>query len=237
MQTQQAVILLGGKGTRLSALYPDIPKALIPVAGKPFLRRQIDWLFNNGILSISLAAGYRGGQISEWLRQQNYGKEIRVSIEPQALGTGGGLKYLENMTSGPTFWALNGDSLLPNLNFSLMEKHHRQSGAWATLAVTTIEDAGRYGTILFDRNDKITSFNEKGESGRGWINAGVYLIEPRLLTVIEPNQPVSIEHEVFPRLVPQGKLSVFRSDPPLLDMGTPEGLAVMENYLCIQGQT
>jgi len=92
MQTKQAIILLGGKGTRLSALYPDIPKALAPTAGKPFLQWQLDWLFNNGLSSILLAAGYKGDQIADWVRQQNYKQEVTVSIEPAPLGTGGGLK-------------------------------------------------------------------------------------------------------------------------------------------------
>jgi len=224
----------------LSGLFPDRPKALVPVAGRPFLAWQLDWLFSRGFTSVLLAAGYLGDKIRDWVGQQSFRDKVQVFIEPALHGTGGGLKYLENMVCCDSFWAFNGDSLLPNLDFKLMEETHRKSVALATLAVTTMEDAARYGTILFDdkgekgekgKKGKIINFNEKGTSGPGWVNAGIYLLEPALLSVIIPGKPVSIEKEVFPKLVSTDKLFVFKSAPPLLDMGTPEGLKNMENYL------
>jgi NDP-sugar pyrophosphorylase family protein len=92
MQTMKAIILLGGKGTRLSGLFPDLPKALVPVNGRPFLARQIDWLFSQGFHSILLAAGYMGDKISAWVRRQSFHDRISVSLEPTPLGTGGALK-------------------------------------------------------------------------------------------------------------------------------------------------
>lgn len=231
MQPQQAIILLGGKGTRLSGLFPDLPKALAPVAGRPFLAWQLDWLFSNNIFPVLLATGYMGDKIREWVRQQSFNDHVSVSIEPEPLGTGGALKYPANVSGQNPFWVLNGDSLLPKLNFQTMAEAHRKSGAWATIAVTTIEDSGRYGTILFDNKGKIIKFREKKNKGAGWVNAGIYLLETSVLSTINPNKNVSIENEVFPHLAAQDKLFVFQVKPPLLDMGTPEGLKDMEIYL------
>lgn len=231
MQANKAVILLGGKGTRLRKLFPDIPKALAPIAGRPFLAWQLDWLFSNNIFSVLLAAGYKGDKIREWVRQGSFHDRASVSIEPESLGTGGALKYLASLLGQNPFWTLNGDSLLPKLNFQKMAEARRKSGALATIAVTTIKDSERYGTVLFDNKGKIIKFHEKKNRGAGWINAGIYLLEPSILSAISPNKNVSIENEVFPDLVTEGKLFVFQVKPPLLDMGTPEGLKNMESYL------
>ena len=231
MQTQKAVILLGGKGTRLSGLFPDLPKALVPVAGRPFLAWQLDWLFSRGFSTVLLAAGYMGDKIREWVRQQSFNDRVSVSIEPEPLGTGGALKYLAATIGKNLFLTLNGDSLLPKLDYQQMEETHRKSGALATIAVTSIEDSGRYGAVLFDNKGKIIRFEEKKSSDAGWINAGIYLFEPAVLSAINPNKNVSIENEVFPSLAAEGKLFVFQAKPPLLDMGTPEGLKNMEKSI------
>lgn len=238
MQAQPAVILLGGKGTRLSGLFPDLPKALVPVAGRPFLSWQLEWLFRNNIASVLLAAGYLGDKIREWVRQQSFNKRVSVSIEPEPLGTGGALKYLENILGRNPFWTLNGDSLLSKLNFQKMAEAHHKSGALATMVVTTIEDSGRYGTVLFDKSGKIVKFDEKKSRSRserdktsGWVNGGVYLLTPLILSSVQANKTISLEYDVFPQLAADGKLSVFQCPPPLLDMGTPEGLEKTENYL------
>lgn len=227
----QAVILCGGRGTRLSALYPDRPKALVSVAGKPFVARQIEWLLANKIESIVLATGYRGDKIRDWVRQQPFKDNVSVSIEPAPLGTGGALKYLSATIGSNLFFTLNGDSLLPELNFQEMAEAHRQSKAWGTIAVTLIENSGRYGTVLFDKSGKIVKFDEKKNKRAGWINAGVYLFNAPIVTALPANKTVSLEHDIFPQLATDGKLSVFQCPPPLLDMGTPEGLKKTEKYL------
>lgn len=231
MHAKKAIILLGGKGTRLSGLFPDLPKALVPVAGHPFLAWQIDWLFRQGFPSVLLAAGYMGDKIRDWVRQQPFKDNVSVSIEPAPLGTGGALKYLSDTIGNNPFLTLNGDSLLPKLDYQQMDEAHRKSGALATIAVTSMKHSGRYGAVLFDNKGKIIRFDEKKNRGTGWINAGIYLFAPAVLSAISPNKNVSIEHEVFPSLAAEGKLFVFQAKPPLLDMGTPEGLNKMEAYL------
>lgn len=231
MHMTPAVILIGGRGTRLSGLSPDLPKALVPVAGRPFLAWQLDWLFRNKVPSVILAAGYMGDKIRDWVRQQKFKDRVEVIIESKPLGTGGALKFAAKLLAQNNFWAVNGDSLLPELNFQDMHKNHLQSGAMGTIAVTRIEDCERYGALSFDNKGKITIFNEKSRKSAGWINGGIYLFNASVSAAISPDQNISIEKEIFPALAARGDLFAHQSSPPLLDMGTPEGLKTMESYL------
>lgn len=228
----QAIILLGGKGTRLHGLYPDQPKALVPICGHPFLEWQLAWLERNGIRDAHLAAGHFAQAIRDWVAPTTLKSKVTISVEPHPLGTGGGLKFTEPFIRTDPFLILNGDSLLPNLDFQALADASHTSGTLITLAVTRIEEAGRYGTVEFDARKRVTAFREKAARTGGWINGGVYLARRTLLTRINPGELVSLETDVFPALCAEGQLGVFSSKPPLLDMGTPDGIRVMERYLC-----
>ncbi|MFH0907587.1 MAG: sugar phosphate nucleotidyltransferase [bacterium] len=228
----QAVILAGGKGTRLSVLYPDHPKALVPIAGKPFIEHLVELLYRQGITDVHIAAGHLAGTLMKWV--EDYAPKpggLTITVEPQPLGTAGGLKFVEKYLRTDPFFVLNGDSLVPNLRFADMAKQHRASNAMATLAVTRIDEAGRYGTVEFDGSDTITMFLEKADRKGGWVNGGVYLMSRATLAQIVPGRNLSIETDLFPALAQLGRLRAFRAEPPLLDMGTPEGLAAMERFL------
>lgn len=131
----QAVILLGGKGTRISALYPDRPKALVPVAGRPILVHQLNWLASGGIGRVHLAAGHMADRIEQWLSEQGRTEgsgwsieldhglmRLSISTEPRPLGTGGGLRYVQPFLEPGLFWAVNGDSLAPAVDFAAVHK-------------------------------------------------------------------------------------------------------------------
>ena len=242
----QAVLLVGGTGTRIQSVHADRPKGLVPVAGKPFLQWQVEWLTAQGICNIHLAAGHLGEQLVQWAEDYSKahpGIRITASVEPERLGTGGGLKYIENKIQSDPFLVLNGDSLAPNLKFQSLEVFHKKvptigsfsqksSNHWKfSIAVTQIEESGRYGTVEFNENGQVTAFLEKAQRESGWINAGVYLADCGVLELIEPNRNVSLETDIFPKLCEEGNLAAFHCPPPLLDMGTPDGLEAMENYL------
>ncbi len=251
-----AIILLGGKGTRIAALYGDRPKCLVPVAGKPFLQWQLEWLKRGGVRRVHLAAGHMADVLVKWLEAETpEGMEITYSVEPEPRGTGGAIKYVEPWISGDTFFVLNGDSLTPALDFQSLEKAHRESSkGWKspamsapdqrlggslalptdsliTIAVARIEKTGRYGTVEFDERDRATAFLEKADRESGWINTGIYCVSRKALAAIEADRNVSIETDIFPSLTERGQLGVLKVEPPMLDMGTPEGLAEMEAYL------
>lgn len=226
----QAVLLCGGRGTRLSKLYPDRPKALAPVAGRPFLEWQLDWLARAGVTRIHLAAGHLAAQLESWTAASGRAG-LTVSIEPQPLGTGGGLKFVEPHLRGDPFLVLNGDSLMPGLDITALLAAHRDTHAPVTLAIAPIEDAGRYGTVEAGADGVITAFCEKATCTEGWINGGVYVVSRAVLDLIPANQALSLETDIFPSFVAERRLRAFRSRPPLLDMGTPEGLAAMTSFL------
>ena len=233
----QAIILAGGQGTRLRTLHPDTPKALVPIAGKPFLQWQLEWLARGGVTDFHIAAGHLAEQIETWTKHQS-SFQITVSREPQALGTGGGLKYVEPFIRSDPFYVINGDSLMPNLDFQSLENFHRNfpmignnPATRTTIAVSRIESAGRYGTVEFDARGTITAFREKAGRDAGWINGGVYLMGRETLKDIPADTNISIETGIVPMLVTEGRVAAFRGEPPMLDMGTPDGIRAMENYL------
>ncbi len=228
--TIQAVLLCGGRGTRLSALYPDRPKALAPVAGRPFLDWQLDWLARAGITLVHLAAGHMAAQLESWTASAGRAG-LTVSIEPQPLGTGGGLKFVEAYLRSDPFLVLNGDSIMPELDFAALLAAHRDTRASVTLAIAPIEDAGRYGTVEADPDGVITAFREKAPRSEGWINGGVYVVNRAVLDLIPASQALSLETDIFPGFVAERRMRAFRSRSPMLDMGTPEGLAAMTKFL------
>ena len=236
----QAVILLGGKGTRIAARFPDLPKALVPVNGRPFLEWQFDWLRQNGIGQILLAAGHKADVLETYLASRPAdGLRIRLSREPEPLGTGGALRYIEPLLTSDPVLVFNGDSLTPHLKFSTQWKN--VSGFFHTmeemfphcgkLFATPIQDPGRYGTVEFGADGFVTAFREKAERESGHVNTGIYLLPRELIAAIPAGRAVSIETEIFPALVAQKKLAALPAPPPLLDMGTPDGLEAMEKFL------
>ena len=246
----QAVILLGGRGTRLAALFPDRPKALVPVAGRPFLEWQLDWLKENSLTRVLLAAGHQADVLERYLAARPAdGLELALSREPEPRGTGGALKYVEPQLATNPVLVLNGDSLAPQLDFSTLWKNSpffstqwkKFSGFFHTMEkmfpqcgkifVAPIADPGRYGTVEFGADGLVTSFREKAPVAAGFVNAGIYLLPRSIIAAIPAGRPVSIETEIFPALAAQRKLVAIPAPPPLLDMGTPDGLARMEGFL------
>lgn len=228
----QAIILVGGLGTRLRSHFPDRPKALVPILGRPFIERQIEWLAQQGISRVHLAAGHKADLLADWAAGWRTAPvPVTVSVEPRPLGTAGGLKYVEDQIVGETFIALNGDSLLPALGIRGLLRSHADRAAAVTFAVTRIEESGRYGTVEFDAEERLTAFREKAERAGGWVNGGVYAMDRTVLGTIATETVLSLETDVFPALIKIGSLRVFPSPPPLLDMGTPEGIVAMEAFL------
>ena len=222
-EVKQAIILAGGLGTRLQVMYPDCPKTLVPIAGKPFLQWQLDWLKRFGIDKIHLAAGHQADQIQDWIK----GKAVSLSIEPEPLGTGGGLKFVEPFIDDDYFFVINGDTLVPHLNFHAMEIDEGE----VSLAVTRVENAARFGAVSMNANNRIETLHEKTKAEAGWVNAGVFLAHKSIFNEIESHQVISTEKEIFPRLIKDRRLIAHPAEPPLLDMGTEEGFKQTEAFL------
>ncbi|NLB65085.1 MAG: NTP transferase domain-containing protein [Lentisphaerae bacterium] len=235
----QAVILLGGKGTRIASSFPDRPKCLVPVRSRPFLEWQLDWLKANGIRQVLLAAGHMADVLETWRAARPPDTlELTLTREPEPRGTAGALKYIEPRLATERVLVLNGDSLTPRLTlagdfFANLDSLPGLDGKTppAVLMVTPIRKTGRYGTVEFNTDGFVTAFREKAERDHGYVNTGAYILPREIIAAIPSDRAVSLEMETFPALAAQRRLLALPCPPPLLDMGTPEGLAEMEAWL------
>ncbi len=234
MINEPVIVLIGGLGTRLRSLYPDRPKALAPVSGKPFIAWMMGWLHRQGVGRVHLAAGYRADQVVEWSKTFTLtGLEISVSIEPSPLGTAGGVKYaLHNVSHGDRILVMNGDSLLPGMELSDLVSAGSRHERWkAIISAVEMTERGQYGTVELDPGNRVVAFREKADNERGWVNGGIYYLDPDIFNGIEEGMNVSMEKTIFPELAVNGAMGAVRVQGPLLDMGTPEGLRTMERYI------
>jgi D-glycero-alpha-D-manno-heptose 1-phosphate guanylyltransferase len=224
-----ALILAGGLGERLRSAYSAGPKSLAPVGRRPFLDYLLGWLRGEGVQEIILCVGYKRSLIQRYVGSgRKWGLRVRYSIEKRLLGTAGAVKKGGEMLDGTSMFVINGDTFL-DVNLREMNTFHRARKGWATLAVARVADAGRFGTLRLDAHGRVTTFLEKRVSGTNdacacpnWnINGGVYLFEKKLLKSIPTHGQVSLEKEVFPRLLLKKVLFGFVTDGYFLDIGVP----------------
>jgi mannose-1-phosphate guanylyltransferase len=212
-----AVILVGGSGTRLRPLTETLPKPMVPIANRPFLEHQIEHLRHHGVTRVILSCGYLPDAI-----RAHFGDELEYVVEDSPLGTAGAI---ENAARGlgETFIVCNGD-VLTDLDLGELVAFHRERGARATLALHPVDDPSRYGLVRTDRLGAVEAFIEKpkpGEADVDTINAGTYVMEPDVLSLIPHGVQMSVEREVFPHLVGNGLYAQPESGF-WIDIGTPE---------------
>ncbi len=221
----KALFLAGGEGTRLRPLTDGVPKPMVPVMGRPLLERNLELLKMHGIDEVVLSVCYRPEAIERYFGDgSDFGLKIRYADEDLPLGTGGAIKNCERYFDD-TFFVFNAD-VLSDINFSAMLRYHKRKKADVTIAVTRVKNPSAYGVIEYDEDGYAVSFLEKPaphETVSNFINAGVYLFEPRVLRQIPSGRPVSVERELFPKLLARGrKIAVYRGCHYWLDIGTPE---------------
>lgn len=219
------VIICGGKGTRLSESEPDVPKALVEVAGKPILAHQIEMLKRQGISDITLALGHKAEMIMDWLKINGY-KDIRCAIEKQLLGTGGAVKHSAKAITSP-FIAMSGD-ILADFNIRGLLRH--AEGGHRVITGVELDDAEGMGVLECDEAKKVCSYKEKVVSGKpGLINAGLYVLYPEDLTTMPDS--FSLEYDLFPKLAESGKLVLHHHRGDYwFDCGTTERLKNVRAY-------
>ena len=217
-----AVILAGGKGTRLQTAISDVPKPMARVNGRPFLDYQLIQLARSPLVGGTvLALGYLAHKVVEHYTESPSPTPLTFVVEDNPLGTGGAVRHAMSALAQPLVLVMNGDSLF-DLDVAALYQAHRHAGRDATIALLDVPDTSRYGHVTVD-GDLVTAFREKtGVSEPGTINAGVYLFERSVLAAIPEGEAVSMEHVVLPALVAAGRLTaaVFLSD--FIDIGLPE---------------
>ena len=195
-------ILAGGFGTRLRPAVGNVPKPMAPVQGGPFLAYQLDLLRGQGFAYFVLCVGYRHEVIqAHFGTGADLGITIRYLVETEPLGTGGALWTARELL-GSTFLVLNGDTYL-DTDYRQFVRAHWEQPAALTLGLVTMPDAGAYGAVTLAADGYVTRFAEKSpdDPGPGPINAGVYVGSASMFDDFPPLRPLSLEREVFPRLV------------------------------------
>jgi mannose-1-phosphate guanylyltransferase len=220
----QALILAGGEGTRLRPLTTTIPKPVVPLAGQPFISYMIEWGRRHGIDDVILACGFMADDVRAELGDgSSLGVRLRFVLEPEPLGTGGALKYAEELLD-ERFVMLNGD-VLTDIDLSAQLAQHERTGARATLALYPVDDPSAYGLVRRNDDGSVSGFLEKPspeEIDTNLINAGAYILERELLAGLAPaSTNISIERDVFPTLVGNG-LYGYEASGYWMDIGTPQ---------------
>jgi mannose-1-phosphate guanylyltransferase len=221
----QAIVLVGGEGTRLRPLTSEVPKPALTLVDRPFLAYMVEWLGGHGVTEVVLACGFLPDVLQEALGEgEHEGVRLRYVTEPDRRGTAGAIRFAADALGedlDDRFLALNGD-VLTDLDLTALIGAHRERRARATIALYPVEDSAAFGLVSVDGDGAVTEFVEKtGEPVPGQINAGAYFLERSVLDLIPPDHEVSIEREVFPLLVGDG-LGALCLDGYWMDIGTPE---------------
>lgn len=217
---KKALILCGGKGTRLRPITYEIPKALMPIKGKAMLEHLFDLLKKYGINDVILSVGYMKEKIKDHFGDgSKFGVRITYVEEEEPLGTAGPIRLAKNHLD-ETFIVSNGDEL-KDINIEEMFKMHKSNGALGTLALTTVENPSHYGVVKLD-GMKILEFVEKPKKiESNLINAGFYILEPKVIKMI-PDGFSSLEKDIFPKIAKKNKLFGFPFSGQWFDIGNIE---------------
>ncbi|MCY7348828.1 MAG: NDP-sugar synthase [Pyrinomonadaceae bacterium] len=225
----QALILAGGKGTRLRPLTVYTPKPIVPVLNRPFLLYQIEILRRAGIKNITLSLNYQPDKIEHLLGDgAEYGVKLRYVTEPSPMGTGGAYKFAAHEIQETTI-VFNGD-VLTDLDIFKVIGFHQQKKAEATIVLTPVENPSAYGLVETEADGKVSRFLEKPKPEElaglttNNINAGIYILEPTVLELIPAGENTSFEYNVFPELLKREKefFAFVMNKNYWRDIGTPD---------------
>lgn len=244
----KAVVLAGGLGTRLRPLTLTTPKQMLPVVDRPMIEHVLAGLARGGVDGAVLSLGYKPESFqAAYPGGVCAGVKLSYAVEPQPLGTAGAIRFAAAAAClDETFLAVNGD-VISDLDVRRLWDRHRRWGAEATIQLVEVDDPSRYGLVVADDDGRVRSFTEKppaaqapgaaekpsvdegpgtaerpGPARAGWVNAGMYVMEPSVLDRIDAGRPVSIERETFPELAAAGTLWAVDGAGYWIDIGTPE---------------
>ena len=219
----EALILCGGLGTRLSPIISVKPKCMAIVKGKPFLDYVVQGLIDGGVTRIIFCVGYLKNSIitryTDWPQCQTF-----FSEETRPLGTGGAIKNALSFLTQDNFLVLNGDSFC-KVDFKSLMTYHDLKSSTASMVLTKSNDRNDVGKVFLGENDEVLSFNEKSDSINlydGHVNAGIYVFDKQLFQKLKDCYPLSLEEDIMPLMIKNYKCYGFLVESKLLDIGTPE---------------
>ncbi|MFT4659071.1 MAG: mannose-1-phosphate guanylyltransferase [Candidatus Aldehydirespiratoraceae bacterium] len=222
----QAVVLVGGFGTRLRPLTNEVPKPMLPIGHVPMIERLINRLGRGGVTHVVLALGFKPEPFISAFPDGRCGDvALTYAVEPEPLDTAGAIKFAaEQLEINSTFVVANGD-VMTDLNVAELIAAHRAADAEATLHLIGVNDPSAFGVVELADSGLIRQFVEKPERGTepsNLINAGTYVFEPSVLGLIPAGERVSIERDTFPKLVAQGTIHGYSTDDYWIDAGVPD---------------
>lgn len=205
MSQTDAVILVGGLGSRLRPLTLTAPKPMLPTAGVPFLAHLVARIRDAGIGHVVLGTSYRAEVFEDYFGDGSaFGVELEYVVETEALGTGGGIRNVAPALRGDTVLVFNGDNMI-GVDLAAFAEGHRTSGADVTLCLTRVSDPRAYGCVPTDPDGRVLAFLEKSpDPVTDQINAGLYAFRRETIDTIPTGRPVSVERETFPGLLQAG---------------------------------
>ena len=229
-EVRQAVIMVGGKGTRLLPLTLTRPKPAMPVLDKPFLKYLIESMADAGIEEIFLACGYKSDVLAHAIGDgSDMGVRIIYSDEDTPLGTGGAIKRLEDRLD-PVFLAANGDTLT-SVDIAAQIREHFESGAAVTDSLSEVDDPSQAGVVRIDGDGRILEFQAKPkreEACSNLVNSGVYVVDKKVLEYIPKDTFYDFSKDLFPLLIEKGeRLQGHMAKGVWVDIGRPHDLIRM----------
>jgi NDP-sugar pyrophosphorylase family protein len=236
--SMQAVILAGGLGTRMRPITETIPKPMITVAGKPFLQHQLELLNGAGCKRALLLVAYLGEQIQEYFGDgAKFGCKVSYSFEASPLGTGGALKNAEAQLQD-RFVVINGDTYLA-VDYRALVKEFAEANcsalivAYEKLATISREIPASIPSNNLGVNSHgfVTAYRKRNPEGLSHIDAGVIVLKKEILEGLRTGQECSLEEEIYPSLIERGEMRAWVTYEPFYDMGSPSGLAALEEKL------
>lgn len=223
MRADEAIVLVGGLGTRLRSVVGDVPKPLAPVGGRPFLVWLLDRLADAGLRSVILATGYRGDLVRRAIGREWRGLHIDYSHEEAPRGTGGAIRLAAPRIGGAGAHVFNGDTFL-DYNIDAMQQLVDGSGARIGMALAAVPDVARYGAVEHG-DGYATAFSEKGTHGPGHINAGCYYLPAATLHGLPATESFSFEQDVLLPAVLRRHVAVLAETSRFIDIGVPDDYA------------
>lgn len=226
----KAIILAGGKGTRLGPLTAEIPKPMVPIAGKPVIHRQIDFLKRYGFRDIILITNHLSHVLEEYLGDgKDFGVQISYVVEPRPLGTVGGIKIIEEELS-TDFLVLYGDVMI-DMDLNRLLDFHRQHQSEATLVVHPNDHPYDSDLVELGPEDRIVNFHAKPRNDDRYyanmVNGGLYVFSAKVLTHLQKNVKADFGRDIFPTLYQKIRLYGYNTPEYMKDMGTPDRLEVV----------
>jgi len=224
IKMREAIVLAGGLGTRLRATVPDLPKAMAPVNGQPFMEILLSLLEKKGIRRVVISVGYLSDMIIEHFGKSFNGIEIDYCVETELLGTGGAILAAFEKCQSDNILVLNGDTYI-DVEQHIIEKFYLKTNS-PSMVVKFVENTSKFGKVEIS-DDLVTKFCGKNIVGSGYINVGFYFLNKNQFLGFEPNKRFSFEEDFLPKKIGNIAMHAHETDADLIDIGTPHGFKLI----------